>query len=146
MNTNAIKPWLLFNLAARLLHGHICRSPARSSSNYCAVATNHKNVPDVLSHSSQSDLLRGREHRIVDSVNDELRGDRAPREKASVKALDSCVAAFQIGELDVHLAIVVVQCETDVDDGPVLFGTLRTNIVHKVVLPVGIGFPRKSEC
>ena len=99
-------------------------------------------------HLRTFDLLRpsgvrrlGEVH-VVDSVDDVLRRDHATGKVASVQTADGVLAALDAIELDVDLAVVVVECETDVNDVAVFIFALEADVLFKLLLPAGLGLPR----
>jgi len=81
---------------------------------------------------------------VVHSVHHILRRNHPPAEETSVQTSDSVLASLDAIKLDVNLAIVVVERETDVHDMPVLVLALDLDVFFELALPVGVGFPAEE--
>lgn len=87
------------------------------------------------------DLLRLGKVHVVDCVDNILRRDLAAVEPAAVEAKDGRFASLDAVELDVDLAVIVIEGEVDVDDFAVLAVALALDIVLQGLLPVWLVHP-----
>ena len=93
------------------------------------------NVPAFLSQ------VQGfRKVHVVDGVHHELRRDHLAAEPAPVEAANGILAAFHAVELDVDLAVVVVEREADMNDMAVLVLALCRDVFFESLLPAWLVF------
>jgi len=93
------------------------------------------NVPATLSQVQSF----GKVH-VVDGVHHELRRDHLAAKPAPVEAADGVLATFHAVELDVDLAVVVVEREADMHDMTVLVFALFRDVFFKGFLPAWLVF------
>ena len=78
---------------------------------------------------------------MVDSIDDVLRSDSTTSKEAAIETTDSVLTALNAIELDVDLAVIIVESEADVHNLAVLFVALSLDVFFEFLLPSRLSLP-----
>lgn len=90
---------------------------------------------EALQKLTFSDIRRLWEVHVVHMIDHVLRRDHPAAEVTSVETADCVLAALATVELNVDLAVVILETQTDVDDVAVLVLAFGADIIFQLLLP-----------